>query len=299
MVALTINVSGPGMVKATGTGCRASCRSVFPAGTSLHLEAEPDAGAQFSGWSGACSGSGSCDLVLSRDVTLDAMFTAGGTPSIAVAISPMEVSLAPGATQRFVATVSGSSDSAVVWSVMEGATGGSVDSTGLYTAPQASGTFHVVAASHADPSRTATATVTINGSTVSRITSCGAITAPGNFVVTADLSSSGTCLDVHDTHDVTLDCAGHSVGGQPALNMTNVDRFSVTNCTFVSTGAVGVVTLLRTSNGTFASDTFGTTDGAISSLCQTLRQPPPLAPTSTRSSPGVVLRPCSVAPGPL
>src|SRR5439155_513538 len=76
---------------------------------------------------------------------------------------------------------------------------------------------------------------------------------------TADLSSSGTCLDVHDTHDVTLDCAGHSVGGQPALNMTDVDRFSVTNCTFVSTGAVGVVTLLRTSNGTFASDTFGTT----------------------------------------
>src|SRR5438128_9846041 len=191
--------------------------------------------------------------------TADGGSPGSGAPSISVAISPTEASLAPGAMQRFVATVSGSSDSGVVWSVLEGAAGGLVDSSGLYTAPQASGTFHVVAASHADPSRTATATVTVTGATVSRVTSCGAITAPGNLVVTADLSSSGTCLDVHDTHDVTLDCAGHSVGGQPALNMTDVDRFSVTNCTFVSTGAVGVVTLLRTSNGTFAGDTFGTT----------------------------------------
>ena len=260
-VQLSVRVSGSGHVTSTppGVSCPGTCSAVFDAGSSLQLAATPDDGFDFAGWSGACSGRGACSLTMTADESVAASFTAGGAPSISVAISPTEASLAPGAMQRFVATVSGSSDSGVVWSVLEGAAGGLVDSSGLYTAPQASGTFHVVAASHADPSRTATATVTVTGATVSRVTSCGAITAPGNLVVTADLSSSGTCLDVHDTHDVTLDCAGHSVGGQPALNMTDVDRFSVTNCTFVSTGAVGVVTLLRTSNGTFAGDTFGTT----------------------------------------
>ena len=50
----------------------------------------------------------------------------------------------------------------VTWSVQEGANGGSIDGSGRYTAPGNPGTFHVVATSVADGSKSATATVTVN-----------------------------------------------------------------------------------------------------------------------------------------
>jgi hypothetical protein len=51
--------------------------------------------------------------------------------------------------------------SPVSWSVQVGAVGGSITNTGLYTAPVNLGTFHIVATSLADSTRTATATITI------------------------------------------------------------------------------------------------------------------------------------------
>jgi cytochrome c biogenesis protein CcmG/thiol:disulfide interchange protein DsbE len=49
----------------------------------------------------------------------------------------------------------------VTWRVQEGATGGSIDADGVYTAPATPGTYHVVAALKSDPSQTATATVEV------------------------------------------------------------------------------------------------------------------------------------------
>ncbi|HEY6372331.1 MAG TPA: kelch repeat-containing protein, partial [Candidatus Sulfotelmatobacter sp.] len=55
----------------------------------------------------------------------------------------------------------GTTNTAVTWSVQESA-GGTIDSTGLYTAPQNStGTFHVVAASQANSASVGIATVTV------------------------------------------------------------------------------------------------------------------------------------------
>src|SRR6266436_563853 len=45
---------------------------------------------------------------------------------------------------------SGASNTAVNWTVREGAAGGSITSMGVYTAPNRSGTFHVIATSQAD-----------------------------------------------------------------------------------------------------------------------------------------------------
>jgi hypothetical protein len=56
---------------------------------------------------------------------------------ISVSVSPVSVSLIAGATQRFTATVTGTSPTGVTWSV-SGCTGsacGAVDASGLYTAP--------------------------------------------------------------------------------------------------------------------------------------------------------------------
>jgi hypothetical protein len=88
--------------------------------------------------------------------------TLATTPSMAVTMSPSTIYVAPGATQQFAATTTWSSSSSVSWSIQE-ANGGSISSTGLYTAPATpGGPFHVVATSTADPSKYAVATVTVS-----------------------------------------------------------------------------------------------------------------------------------------
>ena len=79
----------------------------------------------------------------------------------AVSVSPAVAVVPVGGNQTFAATVVGPANTAVTWSVQEGAFGGTVTSGGVYTAPSAHGTFHVVATSAYDPTRTATATVTV------------------------------------------------------------------------------------------------------------------------------------------
>ena len=80
--------------------------------------------------------------------------------AVSVAISPTSASLSTGATRQFTATVSGTSNTAVTWSVLEGG-GGTVSATGLYTAPATAGTYRVRATSVADPTKSASATVTV------------------------------------------------------------------------------------------------------------------------------------------
>lgn len=84
-----------------------------------------------------------------------------------VSVSPTSKTLTLNGTQLFTATVVGTGNTAVTWSVQEG-TGGSVTAGGLYTAPNHKGVYHVIATSVADPTRKATATVTVQsgGATV-------------------------------------------------------------------------------------------------------------------------------------
>ncbi len=81
-------------------------------------------------------------------------------PVVSVTISPTSATLQPGKTQQFTATVTGSSNTAVTWT----ATGGTISSSGLYTAGQSTGNFAVTATSVADTSKSATASVRIDSS---------------------------------------------------------------------------------------------------------------------------------------
>lgn len=85
---------------------------------------------------------------------------------ITVTVSPSSAAMATNASLQFAATLTGTSDLTVVWSVDE-AGGGTVSAAGLYTAPLALGTFHVRATSHADPTRFGEATVTVAPSAIS------------------------------------------------------------------------------------------------------------------------------------
>jgi hypothetical protein len=78
-----------------------------------------------------------------------------------VAIAPRNAQIPQGGTQAFIATVTGTNNTGVNWTVQEGTASGSITMSGLYTAPNAPGTFHVVATSTADPTKLASAAVTV------------------------------------------------------------------------------------------------------------------------------------------
>jgi hypothetical protein len=88
-------------------------------------------------------------------------------PAVAVAVTPSSAAADACRTVQLRATVTNASNGAVTWTVQEGTPGGAVDATGLYTAPAARGTYHVVATSVADPTRSAIATVTVTERIVS------------------------------------------------------------------------------------------------------------------------------------
>ena len=112
----------------------------------------------------ATAGTYSVTATSQADTTKSASATVTVTtpPVVAVSISPVSAALLTGATQQFTATVTGSTNTAVTWS----ATGGTVSSIGLYTAPATAGTYSVTATSQADPTKSATASVTVTSSSV-------------------------------------------------------------------------------------------------------------------------------------
>ena len=59
---LSVGVSGSGTVTGSGISCPGTCSATYAYGTNISLSASPAAGYQFTGWSGACSGTGSCTV---------------------------------------------------------------------------------------------------------------------------------------------------------------------------------------------------------------------------------------------
>jgi hypothetical protein len=81
------------------------------------------------------------------------------TTNVHVDITPKNVGLTARGTQQFSATVTGSSNTAVVWS----ASGGTITSGGVYTAPATEGGYVIRATSVAEPTSSSTAAVSVSG----------------------------------------------------------------------------------------------------------------------------------------
>ncbi len=79
---------------------------------------------------------------------------------VSISASPLNATVASGATQQFVATVSNTSNPGVTWS----ATSGTIDAAGLFTAPKVTSqtSVKVTAVSVADTTKSAFATLTVN-----------------------------------------------------------------------------------------------------------------------------------------
>ena len=95
-----------------------------------------------------------------------AAVTVSATPVVSVSVSPTTATVPVAGTFAFTATVSGSSDLAVIWSIQETSGCGTVNQNGTYTAPSTlpGGACHVVATSHADATKSAVAVVTVSAS---------------------------------------------------------------------------------------------------------------------------------------
>lgn len=75
---LTVSKSGTGSGTVTssisGINCGTDCTEAYNTGTSVTLTATPDSTSNFAGWSGACSGTGSCTVTMNSDTSVTASF---------------------------------------------------------------------------------------------------------------------------------------------------------------------------------------------------------------------------------
>ena len=74
---LSVTLSGSGMVTSTPSGisCGSTCSASFDSGASVTLNETPASGWSFTSWSGACTGSGSCQVTMSAAKSVTATFT--------------------------------------------------------------------------------------------------------------------------------------------------------------------------------------------------------------------------------
>jgi DNA-binding beta-propeller fold protein YncE len=74
--------TGAGTVSSVPAGiwCPTDCRQGYSSGAVVRLEARAASGSAFAGWSGACTGTGPCDVSMSGDRGVTAAFVATGPP---------------------------------------------------------------------------------------------------------------------------------------------------------------------------------------------------------------------------
>ncbi|MGZ4339132.1 MAG: InlB B-repeat-containing protein [Gaiellaceae bacterium] len=88
---LTVTASGSGSGTVTSNplgilcwpGSSFGCSTTYPYGTEVTLTAAPDPGSTFTGWGGACTGTGICTLAMNGDRSVTATFTLSETLTVA------------------------------------------------------------------------------------------------------------------------------------------------------------------------------------------------------------------------
>ena len=155
--------------------------------------------------------------VASPTQTASAQVTVTASTSVSISVSPSTVTVSTSATTQFTATVTGSSNTAVTWSV-DGVSGGNssvgtISASGLYTAPSQAGTHTITATSVADTTKSATAAVTVNVVTVS--------VSPTSATVLVSLSTPFTATVQGTTNTAVTWSVDSVAGGSSSVGTIN------------------------------------------------------------------------------
>jgi hypothetical protein len=96
---LTVTVAGTGTGAVTsapvGINCPSTCTANFNGGSSVTLTATPSPGSTFAGWSGACSGAGTCSVSMTAAQSVTATFVPASFPLTVSLVGTGSVSSAP------------------------------------------------------------------------------------------------------------------------------------------------------------------------------------------------------------
>jgi WD40 repeat protein len=164
--------------------------------------------------------------------------------AVGISLNTIGVTLDVGNQFPFAATVTGTVNTSVSWAIQEGASGGNITNSGLYTAPGTDGTFHVIATSQADTTRKGIATVTVAPLMVSVIPPSNLLGLLGvrDFIATVNTSLNATV-----TWSVQEGAAGGAIttGGQyTAPNTTGSFHVVATSVQDHTKNGIGNVTVV-------------------------------------------------------
>lgn len=205
-------------------------------------------------------------------------FTVTIAGSAVTVISPTVVTLGPQGTQQFEVALDGKTADAA-WAIEEGANGGSITSTGLYTVPAHLGTFHVIATPVANPSKSAAATVTAvaSGFTITgsmskpRSGHTATLLANGKVLIVGGANGPDTTAELFDPATATflptgrmttprsgatatllangkvLIAGGFGLGVSSLPRLNTAELFDPITGTFAATGSMAVPRVLHTS----------------------------------------------------
>ena len=102
------------------------------------------------------------------------------------------------------------------------------------------------------------------------ISSCQEITSPGNYYLTGNITDpvtsniSHSCLNIHNTNNVYLSCANHTVNSVAPVSVTSVNGFSVNSCNFKAPSGSGQFFLAKIASSTRGEIANNTMDDKIS-----------------------------------
>jgi Bacterial Ig-like domain (group 2)/Galactose oxidase, central domain len=166
-------------------------------------------------------------------------------PLLSVTIRPDSVTVVRGATQSFAATVTGTTNTAVTWSVQENL-GGTIDSAGLYTAPQdTDGTFHVVATSQANSAAKGIAAAVVVAQPQLTISPVTVTLIPGGTqaftAAVAGLANSGVTWTIQETGGGLISGAGLYTAPN-AVGFYHLVATSVEDTTVIARSTITVTT---------------------------------------------------------